>query len=463
MAGTKNDVLVGKNADFTQAGAPNSQTSEANGLATNGQLWIGSTATNPGGTHINVGTLTSPAGTITIGYNSPNITLDLAGGSVAVDSVQVDAFTAPGTNPVAPTGGGLLTITGNQVAAGTVGANVIRTDSLAANTLTVEIQRSAAVVASAAQNNGVSHFNSAEFTVDANGFVSLAGGGLAVDSFAMQTGTSPVVPSGTGLVTFSGATVAAGTNPVRTDGTGANTMTLEVQISQALAATDATKIGLCNFDSAAFDVDANGFVQLNGGGIAVTSIDVDAHTAPGTDPVVPTAAGQIAITGAQVAAGTVGANVIRTDSLAANSLTVEIQRTTAVASTTSANNGVAHFNSAQFSVDANGFVTSNGSGFIWIDQATSTTVAVNRGYFVTAATTQTLPAAPAQGDVVKIVVADAVTVVVAANAGQTLTIGAVSSAVTATSTASGSTLEFVYRAATTTWFSISTTGTWITT
>ncbi len=129
-------------------------------ITTDGQLLIGST-TRP---NIQPGILTSPLGTITIGYNSPNITLDLAGGAAAAEK------------------------------------------------------------------------------------------------FAVQTGTSPVVPSG-GIVTFSGATVAAGTNPVRTDGTTPNTMVLEVQRSQAIAATDATKIGLSNFNSAQFTVDANGFVS----------------------------------------------------------------------------------------------------------------------------------------------------------------------------------------------------------
>jgi hypothetical protein len=73
MSGFDNDVVYAKNADFTQA--DNQNVSEANGLATNGQLWIGSTALNAGGTHINVGTLTSPDGSIAIGYSSPNVTL----------------------------------------------------------------------------------------------------------------------------------------------------------------------------------------------------------------------------------------------------------------------------------------------------------------------------------------------------------------------------------------------------
>jgi hypothetical protein len=57
--------------------------------------------------------------------------------------------------------------------------------------------------------------------------------------------------------------VSAGTNPVRTDGTGASTMALEVQISQAVAASDATKIGLSNYNATQFSVDANGFVSIS--------------------------------------------------------------------------------------------------------------------------------------------------------------------------------------------------------
>jgi hypothetical protein len=167
MGGFANDVLTCSNVNFTGlSGAAG----KAATLLTNGQLIIGSTALNAGGTHINIGSITSPSGSITIGYSSPNITIDLAGS------------------------------------------------------------------------------------------------GTAIDSIAVQTGTSPITPTAGGLVTINGAVVAAGTNPVRTNGTGLNTMAVQVQIAQALAATDATKIGLSNFDSASFAVDANGFVTLTGGG-----------------------------------------------------------------------------------------------------------------------------------------------------------------------------------------------------
>lgn len=191
------------------------------------------------------------------------------GGGPGVDSIGVDANTAPGTDPVLPDGSGTITVTGAQVAAGTT-ANVIRTNSIAANSYQIEIQRASEQGLSTVGANGVCHFDSNQFTVDANGFVTLQGGGQSIDSVAVQTGTSPVLPDTNGLLTINGAVVAAGTNPVRTDGTGANTLAVEVQLSQALAGTDATKVGLANFDSSSFAVDANGFVTASGTGLAKT-------------------------------------------------------------------------------------------------------------------------------------------------------------------------------------------------
>lgn len=194
----------------------------------------------------------------------------LLGGGVAATNLDVDTSTPPGTDPVVPDGVGNIVFTGAQVAAGVVGANALRTNSEAANTVAIEIQRSAAVGASDLANNGISHFNSSQFIVDGNGFVSLLGNGQAIDSIGVDStsggGTNPVLPTVAGLVTNNGAVVAAGTNPIRTVSIAANVYQTQVQISQAIAATDATKIGLCNFDSANFTVDANGFVSLTSSG-----------------------------------------------------------------------------------------------------------------------------------------------------------------------------------------------------
>lgn len=105
MAGFENDVMYAKNADFTQA--DNQAPTEANGLVTNGQLWIGSTSTNAGGTHINVGTLTSPGGSVTIGYSSPNITLESTASTAKVFTAYIlnttsDNLTGDGTFVTVP-------------------------------------------------------------------------------------------------------------------------------------------------------------------------------------------------------------------------------------------------------------------------------------------------------------------------------------------------------------------------
>lgn len=174
MAGFENDVVFSKNADFSQL--DNQQPVEANGLVTNGQMWIGTTAANAGGTHINVGSITSPLGTLSVGYSSPNITLDLAGGSVGIDSIGVDASSGGGTNPVLPTVAGLVTNNGATVAAGT---NPVRTVSTAANVYQTQVQISQAIAATDITKIGLAVFNSAQFSVDANGFVSASATGIA--------------------------------------------------------------------------------------------------------------------------------------------------------------------------------------------------------------------------------------------------------------------------------------------
>lgn len=305
-------------------------------------------------------------------FNSSQFTVDANGfvslaGSGAVETFTVDASTAPGTNPVGPNGSGTVTITGGQVAAGTT-TNVLRTNSLAANTYTIQVQRSQAVATTTIGDNGVSHFSSGQFAVDGNGFVTLVGGsGPPVLDFVLQTGTTPVTPA-SGAVTFNGSTVAAGTHPVRTDGTGANTMALEVQISQALAATDATKIGLSNFDSARFTVDANGFVSVNGSGVGET---ITGQSGGALSPT----SGNWNISGGTVVAGT--APLVTSG--AGSTLTINAQRSQAIASTDATKVGLAAFNSADFSVDANGFVSAAGAVALQFTASDATTATPSSG------------------------------------------------------------------------------------
>lgn len=103
-------------------------------------------------------------------------------------SVQVQAASAPGVNPVLPTAGGLYTINGSAVANHSV---PIETRTRALNTFNVEVQYSATSASTNATKSGLAHFNSAQFTVDANGFVSSIGGsGGGITIVSIQTFTS---------------------------------------------------------------------------------------------------------------------------------------------------------------------------------------------------------------------------------------------------------------------------------
>jgi trimeric autotransporter adhesin len=73
-----------------------------------------------------------------------------------------------------------------------------------------------------------------------------------------------------------GDTTPAGVVPVFTNGSG-NTITTLVQFSQAIGATDATRVGLAAFDSGDFAVDANGFVTFTG--LSEITFDADVGSA----------------------------------------------------------------------------------------------------------------------------------------------------------------------------------------
>lgn len=359
MAGFDNDVMYATNVDFSGSTTP------AATVLLDGQLLIGATASP----NIRVNTLTAGAG-ITITNGTGSITIAASGGLTPVAGLIPDAHTAPGTTPVVGDGSGDITITGAQVAAGVVGTNVIRTDSLAANTMTIEIQRATSAAVSTPADNGVAHFDSAIFTVGAGGYVSLVGGAVPpTQKFAIDgstpPGTNPVVPTAGGIVTVSGGQTLAGvvgTNAIRTFSSAANELDIQIQRANTSASSNVVNNGISHYDSAIFTIDANAFVSLKGGSVPpAQKFTVDTSSPPGTNPVVPTASGVVIITGNQIPAASTP-NAIRTDSIAANQITVEVQRSAAVAISDVTKNGICHFNSAQFTVDSNGYVSSSVTG-----------------------------------------------------------------------------------------------------
>lgn len=344
MSGFDNETVYANNWDFRGVQPVLPQVSSS------GQLPIGT----GGSPAILVGSLTSPNGTLTIGYSSPNITLDLSGGTIAIDSIAVDTTTGAGTNPVVPTAAGLLTMTGGQYPTGTFGTRVITINSSAANSLTVEAQISSAVASTSITNNGLSHFDSADFTVDANGFVSAATTGF----IKTLTGDSGGARSPTANnINILGGTSSAGTTPVAVAG-ASSTLTVNIQKSQAIASTDATKIGLSSFSSSNFAVDSNGFVTIIGG------------------------------------------------------------------------------------------------GFAWSDTSGTVTAAAENGYFITTTCTSTLPASPSEGDTVKYIVDTTNLLTITAAGSQKIRFGTTLSAAggTAVNTQRGDSVVLVYRTSGTTWF-----------
>jgi len=174
-------------------------------LTTNGQLLVGSTVLP----HIRVGTITSPLGTVSIGYSSPNITIDVTGGANPIEKVNVDTTTGAGTNPVLPAAGA-ITVTGGQYATGTFGTRVITINSAAANSYTVEAQISSAVVASLSTKNGLSHYDNTLFTVDANGFVSATGTGFVKTLTGNSGGAIPPTANNINIQTSNSTVKFAG-------------------------------------------------------------------------------------------------------------------------------------------------------------------------------------------------------------------------------------------------------------
>lgn len=164
----------------------------------------------------------------------------------AILSVDVDLATPPGTDPVVPDGSGEIILTGDQIAGGST-ANVIRTHSLAANSITVEIQRSSTAASSMIDLNGVCHFDSAHFSIDANGFVS-AGGEIAT-SYVTDINSSAIPSSGI-LNVVGGSVTTDNDNGIQTDGSsGSNTLTIELtnRVFGGLSTNDATPADIITF------------------------------------------------------------------------------------------------------------------------------------------------------------------------------------------------------------------------
>lgn len=428
-----------------------------------------------------------------------------AGSIGALTNIDVDLATPPGTDPVVPNASDNISFTGAQVASGTVGANVLRSHSLAASSVTYEIQQSGS---SAAQNttlNGVAHFNSSHFSV-INGFVSLAGGGQGIDSFTTDL-NGPVSPDGSGNIAFTGST------NIFSNGSVANTMRLELQgTNHAIfvgrgANTASTSLTLGTNNTALLGVTGgdptwgqvpnatlqNSTITLNNGNnITVTGSPISlggaasiALTGTTNHSVqVGNASGSLTSlsvgTNGQVLIGATGADPAFatltssdgsiTFTPGANSLSLQVAGGTTVGKTITGDSGGALSpTGGNWNIFGGPGITTSGSGSTltingvnFTDNSGVFSASVDNGYFLTAASTVTLPAAPSQGEVVRIIVDTTGSCVITANTGQVIRINndVSSTAGTATNSARGDALWLVYRTTGAAWIAENSMGLW---
>lgn len=236
---------------------------------------------------------------------------------------------------------------------------------------------------------------------------------------------------------------------------------VSVQTSSAAGVSNPLLNGVCHFDTTQFTVDANGFVQITAGGLPFDEIFVDAATAPGVNPVIPDGFGGMTINGVLAPAQNVP---LRTHTTGANNFYVEAQVSSAQAVSSFSDNGMSHFNSAHFSVDADGFVSSVVGTVGWLNAVAPQALANHYGYYATAPGVYTLPAGVADGDIVEIIDVQGGGVIVTASGADVIQISNIASTPggTATSTLKGDSLRLVFRLADVTWWSVpGASGNWI--
>lgn len=127
------------------------------------------------------------------------------------------------------------------------------------------------------------------------------------------------------------------------------------------------------------------------------------------------------------------------------------------------NRGTSSFDSSQFTVTDGWVHLTSFSSFTWIDQGANTVASSNTGYFATAVINLQMPAAPVQGDVIKVKNLPGL-VTIQTNAGQTLQVANQTSSVgtgLAVSTQVGDAMELTYQASTQIWCANNIIGNWM--
>lgn len=205
MGTSVTNLLVTENFNFDPSTRPYTPA-----LTSDGQLIIGSTSTP----NIKTGRITSPLGTLTIGYSSPNITVDLSGGGRAIDGLIPNS----GTSPVVPDVSGNISLigTGSITTVGSLNTETLQLTGLTNHALLV----------------GAGTATITKLALGSSGQV-LQSGGASSDP-AYSTATFPSTGTATGTILR-----ADGTNWVSTTATYPTTTTA----NQLVVSTAANVVG----------------------------------------------------------------------------------------------------------------------------------------------------------------------------------------------------------------------------
>ncbi|MGD8305131.1 MAG: hypothetical protein PVF17_00625 [Ignavibacteria bacterium] len=139
-------------------------------------------------------------------------------------------------------------------------------------------------------------------------------GGTGGSVTELRADDGNVAAPAAGIIDVNGNTVANATHaqPLFTRANIANTLDLDIQVGAAITVpADNNDAGLLSADSSAFTVDANGWLQLLGGGTATTNFETD----DGAPNVVPDGSGEVQVLG--------GTNIVTSGQGPGNTITID--------------------------------------------------------------------------------------------------------------------------------------------